>query len=468
MAKSRVLTIGIELPGEDYELVSFDSNQTLLDAEIVIFQPTFGSHYALESYNGRPLFGEHDSFKTNQALEHWRSEIRTATEAGKLVVVYLVSPLEYYRDTGERSYSGTGRSRQTTRMVAPISSYQAVPLNMSVTAKSGRDVKLEVGGEYFRPYWSEFAEMSPYETHVEGKFTQVLLKSKSADRIVAASVRTPHGGLLLLVPPIKWGTSEFTQFDKKTGNTYWTSEALRLGKRYVATLAGIAEHLRANRKGTPPPTWVMESEFRLEEERQLEDAISKCSEQLAAIQSKKVELAGQLEDAGSLRKLLFEQGPQLESAVLEALRLFGFKAEPFLDKESEFDAVFECPEGRCLGEAEGKDTKAINIDKFSQLERNIQEDFAREGVTAYAKGVLFGNAYRLAPLSERGDFFTEKCLSAAMRAQAALVKTPDLFEPAKYLKTNPSDFGFAKACREAILTCNGGIVSFPAVPTSPS
>lgn len=27
-----------------------------------------------------------------------------------------------------------------------------------------------------------------------------------------------------------------------------------------------------------------------------------------------------------------------------------------------------------------------NIDKFSQLERNLQEDFARDDVTEYAKG----------------------------------------------------------------------------------
>lgn len=113
---------------------------------------------------------------------------------------------------------------------------------------------------------------------------------------------------------------------------------------------------------------------------------------------------------------------------------------------------------------EGKDNRAINIDKFSQLERNVQEDFARGDVADYAKGVLFGNAYRLVPLTERGPFFTEKCVSTAKRTHAALVRTPDLFAPAKYLKENPADVEYAKKCRDAILRDEVEVVLFPAAP----
>jgi hypothetical protein len=56
--------------------------------------------------------------------------------------------------------------------------------------------------------------------------------------------------------------------------------------------------------------------------------------------------------------------------------------------------VFESEEGRLIGEAEGKDNKAINVDKLRQLSMNIHEDIQREEVTTPAKGVLFGNGYR--------------------------------------------------------------------------
>jgi hypothetical protein len=127
--------------------------------------------------------------------------------------------------------------------------------------------------------------------------------------------------------------------------------------------------------------------------------------------------------------------------------------------------VFVSPEGRFIGEVEGKDNRSINIDKFSQLERNLNEDFARDGVDQFAKGVLFGNAYRLRSVDARADPFTEKCRTAAKRLGVALVHTPDLFEPCRCLKNN-SDIDYARECRETIFRTVGDIVVFPAPPVS--
>ena len=81
----------------------------------------------------------------------------------------------------------------------------------------------------------------------------------------------------------------------------------------------------------------------------------------------------------------------------------GFKANPFQEKDSVFDVVFESQEGRLIGEAEGKDNKAINIEKLRQLELNLQEDYSRDEISEFAKGALIGNAYRLTPPEERRD-----------------------------------------------------------------
>jgi hypothetical protein len=147
------------------------------------------------------------------------------------------------------------------------------------------------------------------------------------------------------------------------------------------------------------------------------------------------------------------------------LRILGFTAEGFDDGDSEFDAVFLDPTGRrLLGEAEGKNDKAVNIDKLDQLERNVQEDFGkREDSTEYAKGVLFANAFRLLPPAERSDYFSAKCVAGAKRLAVALVRTPDLFAVARYLRENP-DPDFAALCRRAILETAGAVVEFPPVP----
>jgi len=151
-------------------------------------------------------------------------------------------------------------------------------------------------------------------------------------------------------------------------------------------------------------------------------------------------------------------------AILEALAVLGLKAERYKDSESEFDVLFTWNGQRFLGEAEGKDNKAVNVDKISQLERNLSEDYEREEVKDYAKGMLFGNAFRLQKLSERGDFFTEKCVSSAKRLKAVLIRTPDLFFAARYVKES-GDANFAKRCVEVIIVSEGTVVSFPTAPS---
>ena len=154
----------------------------------------------------------------------------------------------------------------------------------------------------------------------------------------------------------------------------------------------------------------------------------------------------------------------MEDAVLQAMHLMGFEASRYRDPTSEFDVVLECPEGRCIGEVEGRDSKAIDISKMRQLAMNIQEDFSREEVQEMAKGVLFGNAYRLTAPPDRPDtHFTEKCATAARSNRTALVRTCDLFEVAKALVDNP-DETFTAACRQAIFDASGQEVRFPVHP----
>src|SRR5215467_8545314 len=106
MAKRRIFTVGFQLPGDEFEYIEFESNQTLLDADIVLFEPTFGDYHTNVVNNGQPVLPEY----YREQVRHWRDEIIEAFNAGKLVIVYLAKPLDWYRYTGEQQFSGTGRS----------------------------------------------------------------------------------------------------------------------------------------------------------------------------------------------------------------------------------------------------------------------------------------------------------------------------------------------------------------------
>jgi hypothetical protein len=349
-------------------------------------------------------------------------------------------------------------------VVSSLNSYGALPIKAMARAASGTWIKPATDLKYLAAYWKEFADHSMYEAYLEGQFSDVLLKTRSGERIVGAAIRKGTGTLLLL-PVLNYDEESFledTPADSDDDFT-WTKAGIAFGRRLAAAVTGIADSIRADNKLTPPPTWALATEYRLREEPEIESQISEKTRLVSQLQEERTALQQKLKEAGVLRGLLYETGRPLEHAVLEGLRLMGFTADRHAEGDSEFDAVFTSPEGRFLGEAEGKDNRPINIDKFSQLERNLAEDFARQEVEAPAKGVLFGNAHRLKEPGTRPAAFTDKCRKGAERLRVALVRTPDMFRPAQHLKQG-GDGAYAKACREAIFAAEGTEVVFPDPP----
>lgn len=458
---ARIFTVGREIPGNAAEYVAFRSDKSLFDADLIVFTPTFADYESHEGYGGKPLISEADSPALMQDCAHWRGEIKAAVDAGKIVFVNLVRPAEVYYDTGQRTFSGTGRSRVTTRGVAMANSYDSIPIRLDgLVPRGGTEISPVGDLGALAVYWNEFGPRSEYEVYFESKGVEPILGTKKREKVVGALARSKGGGALVLLPPVKWDETALTY--TRGESTFWRKEGTILGNRLLGALLGASEALRRQGKRTPLPEWATGASYSLPIEEQLRAEASDIDRQMSALADRRADLQKNIEDAGELRALLFETGKPLEAAILRALRILGFQAESYRDAESEFDAVFTSTEGRFLGEAEGKDTRAINIDKMSQLERNLQEDFAREGVTAFAKGVLFGNAFRLQAPGERGDYFTEKCVTAAKRLGVALVRTPDLFYAVRYLSAN-NDQAYSSACRQAMFAAQGTIVAFPEV-----
>ena len=470
MGKKTVVSVGCRIPAGLSEFVSFDSKSSLLDWDIIFFNPGI-TYYAFsyETYQGKPALSDDRSFRLREAAEHWKRELSEAFRAGKTVFVLLSELQEVFIDTGEREYSGTGRSRQTTRVVAPFNNYQTLPLQLAVTASEGRGMKLTPAGGLLADYWREFSQHSAYRVWISGKIGTPLVVTVAGDKTVGAILQNAEtGGALILLPYLDLWSDEFfeeheEEDDEQATDIVWTEEATAFGHKLLNCLVAIDKALKRTSATTPMPEWVSAPVYVLPKEAKLREELLKVESALEELAAQKEGLRAKVVEEGSLRCLLYEKGTPLQNAILLALQLLGFQAAPYRDSESEFDVVFECPEGRLLGEAEGKDGHKINIDKLRQLEMNIHEDFEREGVTEIAKAVLFGNACRLDPLDARPGYFTAKCLTAARRSGTALVRTPDLFGVAQYL-SDENDPEFARKCREAILMTEGEIVSFPEIP----
>jgi len=481
MAKKTIASIDCEIPGGLSEFISFDSNTSLLDWDIILFNPSIvGYTFSAEKYQGKPCLNDDRSFQLREYADHWRRELSNAYDAGKTIYVILSDFNEVFIGTGKREHSGTGRNRQTTRIVTEFNNYYCLPFQIEVTPSHGKAMKLSNKGTFLSEYWMEFGGYSEYKVLLSGKIGESMVLTKSGSKTVGSLIQHPNtAGCLVLLPYLNLWSEEFydeievpkediTEDDEDSEDEtqvdmVWTEKGTKFGHKFLNCIIEIDRVLKKNFAVTPAPKWTQNTEYDLPKETKYREKLFSLEKKIEKLNKDKEELKDKISDEGLLRRLLYEKGKVLEASVLQVLKIIGFKSEQYHDSESEFDVVFESAEGRFLGEVEGKDNKPINIDKFRQLEMNIHEDFDRENVNEMAKGVLLGNAYRLKPLDQCKEYFTKKCFKASMRSGAALVRTPDLFTIAKYLSEN-NDKSFAKKCRKAILETEGDIVKFPETP----
>ncbi len=459
----KIITIGFELPGYSDNYYPYASDQSLLDADVIFFEPNFEDDYRIEeNYQGKPCYYESDSFELREATSHWKRELSTALEEGKTVFIFFSKFREFFIHTGETTHSGTGRSARKTRHVEPYNNYKFSPVELPyLVSKGGSEVKFN-NNPIFSTLWAEFKDYIKYESYIENKIDVVLFSTKTGEKPIGGLFKVGKGHLVLL-PPIRYSEEEFTETNKED-NTIWTKKALQFGERFMKVFINIDKALKVSDETTPPPNWVSATEFKMPEENLLIKKITHGSKKIDKLVLEKNRLSELLRKEVELKNLLFEKGTPLEKSIIEVLHILGYSAERYDDGQLELDGVILSPEGdRFIGEVEGKDNTAVNIDKFRQLESNIQEDLERKEVESPAIGILFGNGFRLTPLKERKEQFTEKCIKNAKRLNVALIRTVDLFRVAKYIKINKNK-KFAKDCRNRIKNNLGKIIEFPSLP----
>jgi hypothetical protein len=454
----KIFSVGYSFPGDVVENLNVKSKQSLLDADIILFMPTFSDYStSYEKYNGKPKITESDSQRLIDDMERWKYELKVAFENGKTIFIFLSEFEEMYVYTGKNELSGTGRNQKIINYVDLVNNYSFIPINFGkIIPSSGSEIKVTAELGVLSTYWNQFGELSSYKVYLENPQLKPILTTKTGNKVVGTLIRKNEGTLILL-PPIN-NAKKFTMCSRD--REYWTKEGKEFGNRLLHILLEVDKSLKKGQILTPAPKWTCEETFKLSKEQKIISEIEQVSKEISLMEDKKKSLEDDLHEEGLLRNLLFETGKPLEKAIIKSLKILGFDAEGYQDSDSEFDVIFSSKEGRFLGEVEGRDNKPINIEKLSQLQRNILEDFKKEGVEDHAKGVLFGNAYRLTEIEKRDEFFTSKCIKGANLAKIALVRTPDLFFAAKYLLEN-DDKLYAELCRKAFFETEGNVINFP-------
>lgn len=465
MAKSSICSIGMSFPHDDVTFLDFHSGASLLDADIILFSPSlqYETSSLNPTYQGKPNLSDTSSAQNRDSLKHWRSQLLEAYNSGATILVFLAAPELVFAATGTQDFSGTGRNQKVIRHVGEISSHESLPITFeAITAAKGKKIKLAKDGSILTAFWNALSGITHYECHFQHKSITLLMLTRTGDKCVAARLTGKKGNFFIL-PVLDFDRDSFSIYDEKKMGWYWSDEAVKFANALVQNVVDLHKAVRGDKERLSLPEWAATSAYKLHDEVQLDKKLKSVEKEIAQLRENRDALTHDLDASQLPKALLYAKGKLLETAIIDALETLGFVAESYADGESEFDALFTSPEGRFLGEAEGKDTEAINIKKMQQLERNVQEDFARDEVSEYAKGVLFGNPCRLDKPEDRTKTFTDKVLSAARRTKSALVLTQDLFPIVQYLRKQ-KNAAYSKKIRKLFFETEGEIIKFPQIP----
>lgn len=458
--QKQIFTIGYTIPTFDKNYVDFYDDTSLMDADIILISPDSleprGDWVSFTTSDGG-CYNVSASQTYKQKISRLRKEIEDQLNVGKNIFVLLTKKEEYRLASSVSSQKG-----QNAYSTETYNNYAFLPFKIgNLTSSSGKHIEFS-GNPILSDFYEKFKDNLEYQIYIEDiNGAQILFTGKDKTKVLGAIYKVKNGNVIVL-PFLNYDEKKFTE--RKEGKSYWTDEAKTFGKILVKTLKDIDQALRRSGDKTPPPDWTNDTDFQLNEEQSLKKEVEIVSKEIGRLILKKNDLITKIEKEIKLKDLLFETGKVLENAINKALKILGYSAENYNDGNLELDHVILSPEeDRFIGEAEGKDTSAVNIDKLRQLLINIHEDLQREEIEKPAVGILFGNGFRLVKPFEREEQFTTKCLNTAKSSNCILIRTSDLFYAARYIKeSNNKDF--AKNCRDVIKSSVGKIVQFPDLP----
>lgn len=448
-----IACINCEIPTIE-AVIQYQSKQSLRDYDIVIFDPKFPYLHRIEFSGGGSCVSIESMEAVTAAMAHWRREMHAALEAGKTVFVLLN---EYVQDSGATGSTMTSRTNRTYN-ASPINNYTAIPAKIVPTNATGRRISVKDGR--LRSLYEAISGIASYRVVLASTPDMKVTFSARDGAAVGGIVKSATAeGSLVLLPHFKFPEEQF--IEQEEDKEVWTEEALQIGHALVAQFVAIDKTLKASAELTPPPNWIVGAKVS-QLQTSLEGEIATIDAEIDALRSRRETKETETRNVAAYSHLLYETGKPLERAIEMTLRLLDYSVETLTIDDLEIDHVIVGPSGkRMIGEAEGKDTSAIDIGKFRQLLSNIQEDFNREEIETHAKGVLFGNGHRLTAPDDRPDQFTKKCLKNAQLHGTALIRTADLYPIAIYLLDHPRDEKYKAACRAAIEDTEGAIIGFP-------
>jgi hypothetical protein len=191
----KIISVKYQIPGYSEQYYEYLSDQSLLDADIIVFQPQ-----QFYDGSGKASFDESESYDIQRSSEHWRTELLTALEYGKTVFLILGKYQVASIRTGKTEVKGS----KVINYVTDYDNYQFLPIPLpSMTAKTGTEMIFS-GDPVFAMLWKEFKDHLKYVSYLNEKVQRPIFVTRTGEKPIGAVFKVKKGHLVLL-PLLDYG-----------------------------------------------------------------------------------------------------------------------------------------------------------------------------------------------------------------------------------------------------------------------
>lgn len=442
----RLLSLDYDPVYDDVTRGSFASDVSVFDYDAVVWDPE-GSfqHYTpyAERYKNLPSLSESTSVSLTADAARRRQEFLEFLNSGRSIVVVVRAPQACYVDTGERTYSGTGRNRVTTTHVADFDLWRALPVSSpGFERASGSRIEITVDGP-IASLLKKYKSFLSYSAVMKNPPGSAVARVTGTDRIVSSVLKTKGGGWLIMIPAIDFEVEEEEEEEgtEDDDGYFWAAEA----PGFQADLVDALLQLNAGAVNARP-AWA--ESYATEAQQKLRDSVVVQQKKVENARARLTKLQGQKEDAEARDQLFLGTGRALELQVRDVLELLGGTVtdpEPGRD-----DWRVSFPEGDAVLEVKGVKKSAAEK-HAAQLEKWVAGAYEETGTMP--KGILAVNTWREIPLSERvKDDFPAQMIPYSKGRGHCLVTGLQLFLIRADVEVNPAR---AEYWRKTLLKAKG-------------
>lgn len=433
------LDVWVSVPNAEY--AEFKSATSIFEFDMVFWDPanTISSYTWYEDYRGLPSLPENESVKVLSDVRRRKEEFSEYLKMGRILAIFASPPQRLYIDTGKREYSGTGRNRQTTRIVQDIDLLSALPFEYRATIAQGTamasarpDFGAVVNKDKDRWYYRAVLNDFPGDP---------LMFVAGTDKAVAAISNEESGGLVVILPDITSGAEDAADEDPQRSDAS--------DDREDPAMNAVIEWLSQLRGEDEPalPSWAVALKF--PEDHARTERLVTLEENLQSVMSEIADINSEREKDDRWKQLITSTGAQLEERVLEAFQVLGFEAtsDPVPGRR---DLHLKFRDQFAVVEVKGV-KKSASEANAAQLEKWVAEALANSEVPH--KGILVVNSWRETPLQERKEpTFPHQMLGYSTARQHCLLTGLQLLSMVRAVLSGSAD---ATSLAHDILDCVG-------------